>query len=115
MEDVLAGKVVSLSRLFPTEDLRADAARRARTVRNKAEEHFEERGLQTLYIACGMATWTNQRGGATPRAPILLCPARLTPRGASQDEFDLSLVGELEVNPTLLHLLTTDFECKLIR
>src|ERR1700678_4267608 len=66
VEDVLAGKVVSLSRLFPTEDLRADAARRARTVRNKAEEHFEERGLQTLYIACGMATWTNQRGGATP-------------------------------------------------
>lgn len=113
VEDVLAGKVVSLSRLFPTEDLRADAARRARTVRNKAEEHFEERGLQTLYIACGMATWTNQRGGATPQAPILLCPARLTPRGASQDEFDLSLVGELEVNPTLLHLLTTDFECKL--
>ena len=36
-----------------------------------------------------------------------------TSRGASQDEFDLSLVGELEVNPTLLHLLTTDFECKL--
>jgi hypothetical protein len=60
-----------------------------------------------------MATWTNQRGGATPQAPILLCPARLTPRGASQDEFDLSLVGELEVNPTLLHLLATDFECEL--
>lgn len=113
VEDVLAGKVVSLSRLFPSEDMRADAARRARTVRNKAEEHFEERGLQTLYIACGMATWTNQRGGATPQAPILLCPARLVPRGASQDEFDLSLVGELEVNPTLLHLLATDFECKL--
>jgi very-short-patch-repair endonuclease len=113
VEDVLAGKVVSLSRLFSNEELRADAARRARTVRNKAEEHFEERGLQTLYIACGMATWTNERGGATPQAPVLLCPARLTPRGASQDEFDLSLVGELEVNPTLLHLLTSDFECKL--
>lgn len=80
--------------------------------RNKAEEHFEERGLQTLYIACGMATWTNQRGGATPQAPVLLCPARLTPKGASQDEFDLSMVGELEVNPTLLHLLASEFECK---
>jgi hypothetical protein len=70
VEEVLAGKVVSLSRLFPSEEIRADAARRARTIRNKAEEHFEERGLQTLYIACGMATWTNQRGGATPQAPI---------------------------------------------
>jgi len=112
VDDVLAGKVVSLSRLFPEEEAHSDAVRRARTVRNKAEEHFEERGLQTLYITCGMATWTNQRGGATPQAPVLLCPARLTPRGASQDEFDLSMVGELEVNPTLLHLLSSEFECK---
>jgi very-short-patch-repair endonuclease len=112
VDEVLAGKVVGLSRLFPEDDAHADAVRRARTVRNKAEEHFEERGLQTLYIACGMATWTNQRGGATPQAPVLLCPARLTPKGASQDEFDLSVVGELEVNPTLLHLLASEFECK---
>jgi very-short-patch-repair endonuclease len=112
VDDALAGKVVSLSRLFPDEEAHSDAVRRARTVRNKAEEHFEERGLETLYIACGMATWTNQRGGATPQAPVLLCPARLTPKGASQDEFDLSLVGELEVNPTLLHLLASEFECK---
>jgi very-short-patch-repair endonuclease len=112
VDEVLAGKVASLSRLFPEEEVHADAVRRARTVRNKAEEHFEERGLQTLYIACGMATWTNQRGGATPQAPVLLCPARLTPKGASQDEFDLSMVGELEVNPTLMHLLASEFECK---
>ena len=69
----------------------------ARTVRNKAAEHFEERGLETLYLACGMATWTNPRGGATPCAPVLLCPARLAPRGAAQEEFDVSIVGELEV------------------
>jgi very-short-patch-repair endonuclease len=112
VDEVLAGKVVSLSRLFPEEDVHEDAVRRARTVRNKAEEHFEERGLQTLYIGCGMATWTNPRGGATPQAPVLLCPAHLTPKGASQDEFDLSMVGELEVNPTLLHLLASEFECR---
>jgi uncharacterized protein DUF4011/AAA domain-containing protein len=110
--DVLAAKVVSLSRLFPDEEAHEDAARRARTIRNKAEEHFEERGLQTLYIACGMATWTNVRGTATPQAPILLCPVRLAPKGASQEAFELSLVGELEVNPTLLHMLATEFECK---
>src|ERR1700678_2069782 len=58
VDEVLAGKVVSLSRLFPEEETHADAVRRARTIRNKAEEHFEERGLETLYVACGMATWT---------------------------------------------------------
>src|SRR2546423_1424038 len=41
VDDVLAGKVVSLSRLFPDDEAHADAVRRARTVRNKAEEHFE--------------------------------------------------------------------------
>ena len=34
VDEVLAGKVVSLSRLFPEEEAHADAVRRARTVRN---------------------------------------------------------------------------------
>jgi hypothetical protein len=77
-----------------------------------AQEHFEERGIETLFLACGMATWTNQGGSAIPRAPVLLCPARLAPRGASQEEFELSITGELEVNPTLLQMLESEFSCK---
>ena len=38
------------------------AARRARTVKAKATENYEERGLQTLFLAWGMATWVNTRG-----------------------------------------------------
>ena len=80
-------------------------ARRARTVRAKAAENFEERGLQTLFLAWGMATWTNTRGTATPAAPVLLRQAHFVPRGGAEEDFDLSLPGEWEVNPTLLHLL----------
>jgi hypothetical protein len=112
VEELLAGKVTSLAHLFADPETQADAVRRARTIRNKAEEYFEERGLQTLFIACGMATWTNKRTSTVPRAPILLCPARLTPKGAAQDEFALSLVGEPEINPTLLHMLASEFECE---
>ena len=108
--DVLVGKAVSLRRLFPDEDGRADAIKRARTVRNRAQEHFEERGLETLYLACGMATWSNQHGTATPAAPLLLVPARLAPRGAAQEEFELAVTGELEVNPTLLQMLQSEFD-----
>jgi hypothetical protein len=108
---VLAGKSVALSKLFRGEEARGDAAKRARTVRNRAQEHFEERGLETLYLACGMATWTNQRSAATPCAPVLLVPARLATKGASQEDFDLSVTGELEVNPTFLHMLATEFDC----
>jgi very-short-patch-repair endonuclease len=110
--DVLVGKSLPLKRLFPDDDQHADAIRRARAVRNRAQEHFEERGLETLFLAVGMATWTNQRGAATPRAPVLLCPARLAPRGAAQEEFELSVTGDLEVNPTLLQMLQTDFDVR---
>jgi very-short-patch-repair endonuclease len=108
--DVLAGKTVAISRLFPDEEARKDAVRRARAVRNRAQEHFEERGLETLYLACGLATWTNPRTAATPRAPVLLVPARLAPRGAAQDDFEVSITGDLEVNPTLLAMLQSEFD-----
>jgi very-short-patch-repair endonuclease len=108
---VIAGRSVSLSGLFADEDERSDAVKRARAIRNRAQEHFEERGLETLYLACGMATWANQRGTAVPAAPVLLVPAHLSARGAAQDAFDLAVTGELEVNPTLLQLLQSEFDC----
>ena len=108
VDALLGSHSVRLSNLFG-DDL-GPAARRARTVRAKAAENFEERGLQTLFLAWGMATWTNMRGTATPAAPVLLRQANLVPRGGAAEDFDLSLPGEWEVNPTLLHLLATDYD-----
>jgi very-short-patch-repair endonuclease len=109
--ELLARRKVRLSRLFP--EAVESQARRARTIRKKAQELFEERGLETLYLACGLATWETPGPGATPLAPVLLAPIRLLPRGGTQEDFDLDISGELEVNPTLLHLLANDFrvEC----
>jgi hypothetical protein len=76
--DVLAGRPVRLKRLVPDPNDRLLAARRARTVHNRAQEHFEERGLETLFLACGMATWTSQRSSATPAAPARRRHARWT-------------------------------------
>jgi Protein of unknown function (DUF4011) len=112
LADLLTGRTIALSLMFPDPDARSGALKRARAVRNRAQEHFEERGLETLFLACGMATWTNQRGTAVPAAPVLLVPARLAPRGASQDEFELAVTGEMEVNPTLLQMLQTEFDCR---
>src|SRR6266571_791802 len=86
--NLLAGRTVRLSALFPDPAARAAAARRARTMRAKAEENFEERGLVTLFLAWGMATWERQRGAATPAAPVLLVPARLAPRGVAEEDFE---------------------------
>lgn len=106
VNELLARRKVRLSRLFP--DSVETQARRARTIRKKAQELFEERGLEALYLACGLATWESV--GPIPAAPVLLAPIRLTPRGSAQEDFDLEISGELEVNPTLLHLLQTEFK-----
>jgi DNA polymerase III epsilon subunit family exonuclease len=112
--DVLAGRSVSISRLFPDPELRASAIKRARVIHNRSREHFEERGLETLFLACGMATWNNQRGAAVPSAPVLLCPARIVPRGAAQDEFELTITADAEVNQTLLQALESEFNCRCV-
>lgn len=69
-DDLLAARPSWLSQFFD-ESAVAAAARRARTIRAKSDENYEERGLQTLFLAVGMATWANSRGAATPAAPIL--------------------------------------------
>ncbi len=109
VDQVLSGRPVRLSILFDEQDL-ASAARRARVMSAKAKENFEERGLQTLHLGWGMATWANARGTAIPQAPVLLRQAALAAKGATADDFELSLSGEWEVNPSLLHLLRTDYE-----
>lgn len=111
--DILAGRGRTLAALAGGDpDAAADAVRRGRAIRNKAVATFEERGIHTLYLACGIATWDNPKGNgaAVPAAPILLVPATLTPRGAAQQEFDLAVTGELEVNPTLLNELGAEFD-----
>jgi hypothetical protein len=86
-----------------------DAVRRMRTIVRTARTYAEERGVHTLFLACGVATWRSDRASRPPAAPVLLVPLEVKARGASQQDFDLSLGGELEVNPTLLHLLKVEF------
>ncbi len=112
LDALLGSRTVRLSEMFDPEAL-AGTARRVRTIRAKAMENFEERGLRTLYLAWAMATWENPRGTATPAAPVLLRLADLAPRGGASEDFDLSLPGEWEINPTLLHLLDVDHGVEL--
>jgi very-short-patch-repair endonuclease len=110
---LLQGKLIRLRYLFPEIEERDGAIRRARVMSKKALENFEERGIDTLYLGCGLATWENKRAGWTPSSPVLLRRALLRPLGAAADEFELTLEGEMEVNPTLLHVLKVDFNCQV--
>jgi very-short-patch-repair endonuclease len=100
------GKGVRLSGLFSDPDDRAAAARKVRGIAAKALENQEERGVATLFLAWGMATWTNPgKSASTPRAPLFLLPITAKRRSASGDDFDLEVDGETEFNPTLVHYL----------
>ena len=106
---LLDGRLVRLSQCFP-DGGDADVIRRARRIRGKAQEHKEERGIDTLRIGRWFATWDrHQSPGPTPRAPVLLATAELTPQGGLAEEFTLSVTDEWEVNPSLMRLLERDF------
>ena len=86
-------------------DVRTDAARRMRAISSKAVENLKERGLRTLYLAWGMATWTPIGTAATPAAPVLLFPLRAARKGTAGEDFELTVAGEAQLNPTLIQLL----------
>src|SRR6266568_2061816 len=71
----------------------------------KARELVEERGLAASYLAIGMARWDELF--LSPAAPVLLRGLTITPTRARHDDFDLSLDEAAEVNPVLLHKLST--------
>ena len=53
--------------------------------------------------------WTNTASSYTPQAPVLLCRAKLEPRGGAADDFDLQLDDvDWEINPVLLHVLAAE-------
>lgn len=110
---LLLGKATRVTALFRDPGQAEQVLRRVRTIHNKAKENLEERGLETLSIGCGLATWENKRAAWEPSAPVMLQRVGLRPVGAAQEEFELSVTGEMEVNPTLLHVLRADFGCRV--
>ena len=112
LERMLSGFTIRFSEAFAGEEL-SGAARRGRAIRARAQENYEERGLRTLFAAWGMATWSNTKSTFVPCAPVLLCQAQLSAHGSAEEDFEISLPGEWEINPTLLHVLANDFDIRL--
>ena len=58
---LMAGRPVRLSALYPDPLVRPDAAKRCRTIYRKSKENFEERGIDTLLVTRGFASWRKAR------------------------------------------------------
>src|SRR5580658_4571135 len=104
---------IRLTRLFKDVDLRGDAIRRVQAIHRKARELLEERGIRAGYLATGMVRWDELF--LEPAAPVLLRGLTITPTRARYDDFELILDDDQEVNPVLVHKLTTVFGAELTR
>jgi very-short-patch-repair endonuclease len=94
---LFAGKAVRIAELSDA----PDGAARALAAHKKRVENFEERGLSTLHLAFGLATWTIDDGGRPPAAPLLLLPVSSTTEHRGAREVELVASGDLHVNPVL--------------
>ena len=129
---IFAGRPTRLSNLVREGAALATARRRARSVAQRAEDDAQRYGVAPTFLAIGVARWTEaerpvpqgeddvdalaaaalagpveEEGEPAPRvarrAPVLLRPVTIVPRGAGDHE--LTLAPSLEVNPVLYRAL----------
>ncbi len=104
IQALLAGQKVSLPALVDAKAI-PSAGQSLKIARKKAVENFEERGLSTLFLAFGSATWTPSDGGRPAAAPVLLLPVELERRGRESRDIAIESTGELELNLSLTYYL----------
>ena len=108
LDQLLAGRTVSLSALFPTflddTDAFDDARRRFTAIHRKDRENREEKGIATLFAAIGLAAWKVDTG-TPPNAPVVLLPLEAEATGAARRDFNVTVSGDAHLNPVLTHFL----------
>jgi len=112
LKKLLAGSAVTIRELAAGGCKNGDArlvANSLDAVRRKALSNKEEKGIDTLQLALGIATWPALDGGAPYNAPVLLIPLRIAARGQGGMDAEVEVCGEPQLNPVLLHVLREDY------
>ena len=104
LESMLAGRPVRMSGLFPDEESLVDVRKRLSVIHRQAQGHLDEKGVNTLFAAAGLATWTVEIG-ARPNAPVILIPISVSPVDVARWNFVIELSGDPHLNPVLAHIL----------
>ena len=78
---------------------------RVREIARKALGNKEEKGLETLYIALGKATWPAETAAVGTPKRLFFFSIELKTKIQAFSDVDVRVRGEIEVNPVLLHVL----------
>ncbi len=74
-------------------------------IAKRALSNYEERGLDTLFLAMGLATWTAEDDGREAAAPVFLVPMSAVQMGGRSGPWSLRRKGEVKLNDVLEHAL----------
>lgn len=112
LAQLLAGRATRLSSLIRDPEQLADARRRVKSIRHKADQLAYERGIHTAHLAIGFAQWSREIDGTRTdySAPILLRHVELVPRGTHVEDFEIALANDTIVNPALVEYLARGYD-----
>lgn len=99
-----AEESVPLDHFVVPSDLQTASAR-LQGIRRQALANEEERGLETLHLALGLATWPAADGGRPYAAPVFLLPIAVEQQGTERRRMLLRRDGDVQPNLVLLHYL----------
>lgn len=105
---LLRGEAVSLRSLVANGS-EEDLVLKALAIWRKAQENQEEKGLATMFVGLGMATWKPFDEGRASESPILLLPVTLDIKGHAGTSLAIRCAGMVQINLVLLHVLETEF------
>jgi very-short-patch-repair endonuclease len=82
---------------------------KALNISRRAQANQEEKGLATMFVALGMASWKAADGGRNSDAPVLLLPTELEMKGHAGGALSVHRSGPVQTNLVLLDVLQTEF------
>ncbi len=87
----------------------AKKLRKFESVYRKAKENYDEKNIETCFLAEGFITWETNKPGPVPNAPLILHPIKIEPTARGNSDFQVSKSEEAFFNQALVLFLQKDF------
>jgi very-short-patch-repair endonuclease len=78
-------------------------------VYRKAKENFDEKNIETCFLADGFVTWELPAAGPIPNAPIVLYPIKVEPNARGNTDFSVKVTGDPVFNQALVIYMASQF------
>lgn len=75
----------------------------------KAKENFDEKNIETCFLASGFVTWELPSSGPLPNAPLILYPLKVEPSARGNTDFALKVTGDPIFNQALIIYMASQF------